>query len=122
MFQSRFGKIEKFGWLYLEIISVDAGSQFTSTEFKEECQTHGVHLTLAAQKHQLINGKVEVAWIMLHTIAHYFMVHARVSEAYINFELMYTTYHIFTVLPIKDMINEDGKPTTSSKPATEKKP
>ena len=34
MFQSRFGKIDQFGWWYLEIISADAGTQFTSTEFK----------------------------------------------------------------------------------------
>ena len=34
MFQSRFGKINKFGWWDLEIISADAGTQFTSTEFK----------------------------------------------------------------------------------------
>ena len=48
MFQSTFGKIDEFGWWYLEIISADAGMQFTSTEFKEECQNHGVCLTLAA--------------------------------------------------------------------------
>ena len=30
MFQSRFGKIGKFGWWYLERISADAGTQFTS--------------------------------------------------------------------------------------------
>ena len=47
MFQSRFGKIDQFGWWYLEIISSEAGTQFTSTEFKEECQTRGVRLTLA---------------------------------------------------------------------------
>ena len=35
VFQSRFFKIDKFGWWDLEIISVDAGFQFTSTEFKE---------------------------------------------------------------------------------------
>ena len=45
MFQSRFGKIDDFGWWNLEIISADAGKQFTSTEFKEEFQTCGVHLT-----------------------------------------------------------------------------
>ena len=39
MFQSRFGKIDQFGWWDLEIISADAGTQFTSTEFKDECQT-----------------------------------------------------------------------------------
>ena len=35
MFQSRFGEIDQFGWWDLEIISVDAGTQFTSAEFKD---------------------------------------------------------------------------------------
>ena len=35
MFQSRFGKIDKFGWWDLEIISADVGKQFTLTDFKE---------------------------------------------------------------------------------------
>ena len=34
MFQSRFGKIDEFGWWDLERISADAGTQFTSTDFK----------------------------------------------------------------------------------------
>ena len=34
MFQSRFGKIDQFGWWDLERISADAGTQFTLTEFK----------------------------------------------------------------------------------------
>ena len=34
MFQSKFGEIDQFGWWDLEIISVDVGTQFTSTEFK----------------------------------------------------------------------------------------
>ena len=50
------------------------------------------------------------------------MVHARVSEAYIHFILMYTTYHVLTVLQIKDLIKEDGKPTTPYKLATGMKP
>ena len=37
----------EFGWWYLERISIDAGTQFTLTEFKDECQTRGVGLTLA---------------------------------------------------------------------------
>ena len=39
MFQSRFGKINQFGWWDLDRISVNAGMHFTSMEFKEECQT-----------------------------------------------------------------------------------
>ena len=47
MFQSRFGNIDKLGWWGLEIISADAETQFTSTEFKEEFQTKGDIITLA---------------------------------------------------------------------------
>ena len=46
----------------------------------------------------------------------------RVSEAYIHFTFMYTTDHIFPVLPIKDLINGYGDPTTSYKLATGSKP
>ena len=42
MFQPRFGKIDQFGWWDLEIISADAGTQFTSTDFKDEFKTHRV--------------------------------------------------------------------------------
>ena len=35
MFQSRSGEIDEFGWWNLEIISSDAGTQFTLTEFKQ---------------------------------------------------------------------------------------
>ena len=85
MFQSRFGKIDQCGWWDLEIFSADAGTQFTSTDFKEEFQTSKVHFTLAAQEHQEMNRQVEFTWRTLRTIAHSLMVHARVSEAYINF-------------------------------------
>ena len=50
------------------------------------------------------------------------MVHARVSEAYIRFALIYTTNHIFPDIPIKDLINKDGDPNTSYKLATGTKP
>ena len=52
MFQSICGGKDEFGLWYLERISADAGTQFTSTKFKEECQTRGVHLMLAALEDQ----------------------------------------------------------------------
>ena len=122
MFQSKFGKIDQFGWWDLERISADAGTQFTSTEFKYECQTRGVRLKLAAPGHQEMNGKVEVTWRTLRTVAHSLMVHARVPEVYVHFALMYTTDHIFLIIPIKDLINEDFDPTTPNKLATGTKP
>ena len=79
MFQSRFGKIDQFGWWDLERTSAVLGTQFTLTEFKEECQTREVLLTLAAPEHQEINLQVEVTWRRLRKVAHSLMVHARVS-------------------------------------------
>ena len=69
-----------------------------------------------------MNGKAEVTRRTLRTVAHSCMVHARVSEAYIHFSLMYMAYHIFPVLPIKDMINTDGDLTIPFKLATGMKP
>ena len=69
-----------------------------------------------------MNGQVEVTWRTLRTVAHALMVHARVPEVYVHFALMYTTDHIFPVLPIKDLINEDGDPKTPHKLATGTKP
>ena len=40
------------------------------------------------------------------------MVHAQVSDEYIHFVLIYTTDHKFTVLPIKNLSNQDSEPTT----------
>ena len=69
-----------------------------------------------------MNGQVEVTWRTLHTVVHALMVHARVPEVYVHFTLMYTTDHIFPVLPLKNLINEDGDPTTPHKLATGTKP
>ena len=69
-----------------------------------------------------MNGQVEVTWRTLRTIAHSLMVHAGVPEIYVHFALMYTTDHIFPVLPIKDLINKDVDPTTAYKLATGTKP
>ena len=92
------------------------------TEFKEECQNCGVHLTLEAPEHQEMNRNFEVTWRTLRTIAQYLRVHARVLEAYVHFALMYMTYHIFPVLRMKDLMNEDGELTTPFKHATGTKP
>ena len=69
-----------------------------------------------------MNGQVEMARRTLRTVANSLMVHARVPEVYVHFALMYTPAHIFTVLTIKDIINEDGDPTTPHKLAKVTKP
>ena len=79
-------------------------------------------MNLATTEHQEMNGQVEVTWRTLRTVTNSLMVHDRVLEAYICFKLIYTTDHIFMVIPINDLINEDGKPTTPFKFATGTKP
>ena len=69
-----------------------------------------------------MNGKVEVTRRTLRKVAHTLMVHARVPEVYVHFALIYTIDHIFPVLPIKDLLNEDGDLTTPHKLATGTKP
>ena len=115
MFQSRFGKIDEFGWWNWERILADADKQFTSAEFQDEYQTRGVHLRLSALEHQKMNGQVKVTWRTLHTVEHSLMAHLRVLEGYIRFELIYTADHILLVLPIKDSINKEAKPNTQLK-------
>ena len=88
-------KIDQFGWWDLEKISADVGTQFTLTDFKEEYQTRGVCLMLAAPEHQEMNRQVEVTWRTLRTVVHTLMVHARFPEIYVHFAFMYTTDHIF---------------------------
>ena len=46
------------------------------------------------------------------------MVHAQVSDECIHFSLMYNNHHIFTVLPIKHLINQYVDPTTPHKLVT----
>ena len=79
-------------------------------------------MTLETHGHQEINRQVEVTWITLRTVAHSLMVHTIVPEVYVHLALMYTADHIFPVLPIKYLINEDGNPTMPHKLATGTKP
>ena len=48
MFQSIFGKLEKFGWWNLEQIHTDSGTQFISKDFQESLYICVVKLTLPA--------------------------------------------------------------------------
>ena len=79
-------------------------------------------MSLAAPEHQEINRQVEVTWRTLRTVAVFLIAHYKVPEVYVHFALMYTIYHIFPVLPITDLMNEDGDPTTPHKVATGTKP
>ena len=92
MFQSRFGKIDQFGWLDLERISADAGTEFTLTDFKYECQTRGVCLTLSAPKHQEMNGQVEVTRRTFRTVPSTAPKSLTSDTTFSNYLLIFDTY------------------------------
>ena len=50
------------------------------------------------------------------------MVNAWVSDKYMHFALFFTTDNIFTVLPIKQLVNHDSEPTTPYKLESGTKP
>ena len=94
MFQARFIKSDESGWWDRERIQTDTGTQFTSKDFQEGLSVCGVRISLASPDHQEKNGKFEGTCRKLQTITHSIMVHAWVSEKYINFASIYTTDNI----------------------------
>ena len=62
MFLERFGKVDEFGWWYMERIKTYSGTQFTSKLFHEGFSVCGVQLALAATYYQEIHVQVEVVW------------------------------------------------------------
>ena len=46
MFQARFGKVDGFGWWYMERIHTNSGTQFTSKDFQEGLSVCGLRLAL----------------------------------------------------------------------------
>ena len=69
-----------------------------------------------------MDGKFEVTWKTLKTIAHSLMVNTWTFEEYIYIALMYTTDYIFLVLPIKHLVNQYGEPAKPQRLATVIKP
>ena len=105
----------------MKTIQTVSGMQFTSEEFQESLSVCGVKITLEVPEQQEMNCPVELTYQTLWNITHSIRVHARVSDKYIHFSLIYTTDHIFPVLPIKHLVNQDGESTTPNKLATSTK-
>ena len=46
MFRARYGKVDEFGWWYMEMIQTDSGMQFNSKELHEGLSIRGVQIEL----------------------------------------------------------------------------
>jgi len=65
-----------YGFLNIERIRGDAGSQFTSTSFTEFCVEHGIRLNLAAPNKQYQNHLAERSWQTITSTARSLLIHA----------------------------------------------
>jgi hypothetical protein len=100
-----------YGYLSLDRICSDAGSQFTSAEFAAYCRDQQIHLSLAAPKKQYQNHLAEHTWQTISTIAPTLLVHARLPATFLYHAMVYAT-DIFNVLPVRGMKNEEDCPAT----------
>jgi len=110
-----------YGYMDLDRIWSDAGSQFTSAEFVEYCREHQIHLSLAAPKKQYQNHLAERTWQTTSTIARTLLVHARLPDTFWYHAMVYAT-DIFNVLPVRGMKNEQDCPATPYELFFSKKP
>ena len=106
----------------MDRIQTDSGMHFTAKGFQEGFSVHAVRLSLVPSYHLDIIGPIELTRPTLQTIAHSIILHALVSDKYIKISLIYTTHHLFIVIPIKHLVNQDGEPTAPHKLATGTKP
>jgi transposase InsO family protein len=91
--QAEHGHTGNYGYLDIARIRADAGSQFTSLEFKQfkqHCWTSGRNISLAAPKKQHQNHLVERTWQSVSTMARSLLVHARLSDSFMYLALLYS--------------------------------
>jgi len=113
--------VSSFGYLDLERIRTDAGSQFTLGEFAEYCRKNHIHLSLAAPKKQYQNHLAERTWQTTSTIACTLLVHARLPDTFWYHAVVYAT-DIFNVLPVQGLKNEEDCPAKPYELFFSKKP
>jgi hypothetical protein len=98
-----------YGYLDLERIRADAGSQFTSEEFSTYCREVGIQLVLAAPKKQHQKHLAECTWRTISSMGRSLLVHARLPHITMYHALVYAC-HIFNVLPVCGPLNEEEIP------------
>lgn len=102
---------ETFGYINLAKIWADAVSQFTSTGFADQCRQHNIHLALAAPKKQYLNLLAERTWQTTLTMARALLIHVRLPDTFWYHAIIYAT-HIFNVLPIQGVKDNQDHPAT----------
>ena len=102
-------------------IRSDAGSEFRSDTFRKWCGENNIRFNTAAPKHQEQNGLVERHWGTIVKMANTLLIHARLSTKFLYYAIKYAQY-IHDVIPVKELYDANGMPTTPHYLATGRKP
>ncbi|KAI2503797.1 NB-ARC domain [Fragilaria crotonensis] len=105
----------------VRFIRTDAGSAFTSTKFISECTSLGIKVEAAAPEHQEMNGICEAKWREVHNTANILLNNARLGGAFFHHAHAYAV-QILNVCPAKNVIDQDGNPTTPYQYSFQRKP
>ena len=89
----------------------DAGIEFRSKDFNDWCKENSIVFTTATPKHQEQNGLVERHWGEIFKLANILLIHARLSTKFFYFVAKYAE-KIHDIMPIRNLINDYGMPTT----------
>ena len=106
------GKMLKRGFELFIHLRSDAGSNFTSQEFKDWCNKEYIKLSLAAPKHQEQNGFVERAYQTASRMSRAMLIKAHLKIEFYSLALMYAC-KILRVLPAKGLVDTNGNLTTT---------
>jgi len=98
---------DEYGYLDIDRLKADAGSEFTSGAFKQFCAAHRINLSLAAPKRQENNHLAERSWQTIHRMARSMLVHARLPDQY-HFHAIRYAASVFNILPVKNLYNTEG--------------
>jgi hypothetical protein len=105
----------------VRFIRTDAGTAFTSTKFVSECTSLGSKVEAAAPEHQEMKGICKAKWREVHNIANILLNNARLGGAFFHHAHAYAV-HIINVCPAKNVIDQDGNPTTPYQYSFQRKP
>ena len=102
----------KKGFELFVYLRSDAGSNFTSDDFRAWCRKEQINLTIAGPKHQEQNAFAETTYRTVSRMARAMLVHAHLPIEFYHFAIDYSLL-ILCVLPAKDLVDEKGEPITT---------
>ena len=105
----------------IEYLRGDADSSFLSAEFQTWTIDNNIKADFAAPHHQEMNSIAEVTWRTIDIMGRTMQVHARVGNYFFGHARKYAVQILNRLCP-KDLLDENGNPTTPYFKAFQRKP